>query len=175
METKIILETERLILREFNTRDAEFIFTLLNTPAWIEFIGDKNVKSLQDAKSYIKKSLIKSYKDNDFGLWLVIQKDSNIPIGMCGLVNRPTLKDVDIGFALLPEFLNLGFGYEAASATLNYANNVLNIDKIVAITMSKNNASIKLLEKLGLVFEKEITLSKDDKVLLYSPSGTGKK
>ncbi len=174
METKIILETERLILREFNTRDAEFIFTLLNTPAWIEFIGDKKVKTLQDAKSYIKKSLIKSYKDNDFGLWLVIQKDSNIPIGMCGLVNRPTLKDVDIGFALLPEFLNLGYGYEAAYATLNYAKSVLKIDKIVAITMSKNNASIKLLEKLGLVFENEITLSKDDKVLLYSPPETGK-
>jgi len=169
MEPKKILETERLVLREFSIDDAEFILTLLNTPAWIEYIGDKNVRTLEDAVNYLENGPIKSYKENGFGLWLTSLKNNSTPIGMCGLVNRDSLKDIDIGFALLPEYSKLGYGYEIAYATINYANHVLRIDKVVAITDSNNVPSIKLLNKLGLQFEKTLNLSENDTVLLFSP------
>ena len=169
MEPKKILETERLILREFNIDDAEFILTLLNTPAWLEYIGDKNVRTLEDAENYLVNGPIKSYKENGYGLWLTSLKNNSVPIGMCGLVNRETLDDIDIGFAFLPEYSNLGYGYEIAYATINYANHVLRIDKVVAITDANNISSIKLLNKLGLQFEKTLNLSENDKALLFSP------
>jgi len=166
---KKILETERLFLREFSVDDAEFILNLLNTPGWLKYIGDKNVRTPEDAVSYLENGPIKSYKENGFGLWMTLLKNSNIPVGMCGLINRETLEDIDIGFALLPEYLNLGYGYEIAHATMDYANNTLGIKKIVAITNSNNIPSIKLLNKLGLQFEKKIKLPDNDTVLLFSP------
>ena len=129
MKFEKILETERLVLREFNINDAEFILELLNTPAWIEFIGDKKIHTLQDAENYLEKGPIDSYNKNGFGLWLILLKDGSIPIGMCGLVNRESLDDIDIGFAFLPEHSKLGYGFEIAYATMNYARNVLGITK----------------------------------------------
>lgn len=164
-----ILETERLDLREFSIDDAEFILTLLNTPAWLEYIGDKNVRTIEDAVNYLEKGPIKSYHENGFGLWLILLKDKSTPIGMCGLVKRESLDDIDIGFALLPEYSKLGYGYEITDATINYATHVLQINKIVAITNSNNIPSIKLLNKLGLQFEKTLTLSENNTVLLFSP------
>ncbi len=170
MESEKILETEWLVLREFSIDDAEFILTLLNTPGWLKYIGDKNVRSVEDAVDYLEKGPIKSYKENGFGLWLTSIKNNSTPIGMCGLVNRESLDDIDIGFALLPEYSNLGYGYEITYATINYANHVLRIEKVVAITDSNNIPSIKLLNKLGLQFEKSLNLSENDTVLLFSPS-----
>ncbi len=168
MGPKKILETERLVLREFSIDDAEFILTLLNTPGWLKYIGDKNVRTLEDAVNYLENGPLKSYKENGFGLWLTLLKNSSVPIGMCGLVNRESLDDIDIGFALLPEYSKLGYGYEIAYATINYANNVLRINKLVAITDSNNIPSIILLNKLGLQFEKTLNLSENDTVLLFS-------
>ena len=169
MKTKKILETERLVLRELNTNDAVFILKLLNTPTWLKFIGDKKVHTIEDAKNYLVKGPIDSYKKNGFGLWLIILKKDNTPIGMCGLINRESLDDIDIGFALLPEHEKLGYGFEVASATMNYARNVLGINKIVAITDPRNIASIKLLNKIGLQFEKTIKVAEHDTTLLFSP------
>jgi RimJ/RimL family protein N-acetyltransferase len=166
----MILQTKRLILREFNLSDTGFIIALLNSPTWLEFIVDKKIKSKKDAENYIQNSLIKSYKENGFGLWLVQLAKENKPVGMCGLVNRDTLEDIDIGFAMLPQYAGKGFGYEAAQATLNHAKDILKIKKVVAITSKKNVASIKLLEKLGLTFTKEMELEKDNKVILFAPS-----
>ena len=163
-----ILETQRLILREFNLDDAPFILNLVNAPNWLEFIGDKKVKTNQDAINYLKNGPLKSYLDYGFGLWLVQLKGSKTRIGMCGLVNRETLENIDIGFALLPEYSKSGYGIEMASATLNYAQNILKIDKIIAITDAKNNSSIRLLNKIGLIFEKELVLSKNDPVLVFT-------
>lgn len=123
---------------------------MLNTPAWLEYIGDKNVRTLENAENYLVNGPIKSYKENGFGLWLILLKDNSVPIGMCGLVNRESLDDIDIGFAFLPEYSKLGYGYEIAYATINYANHVLRIDKVVAITDSNNIPSIILLNKNGL-------------------------
>jgi RimJ/RimL family protein N-acetyltransferase len=169
MEPKKILETERLVLQEFSIDDAEFILTLLNTPGWLEYIGDKNVRTLEDAANYLENVPIKSYKENGFGLWLTLLRNNNTPIGMCGLIKRESLDDIDIGFALLPEYSKLGYGYEIAQATINYAKHNLGIDKVVAITDSNNVPSIKLLNKLGLQFEKSLNLSENDTVLLFSP------
>lgn len=163
-----ILETTRLVLREFDLQDSAFILRLVNTPYWLEFIGDKGVRTIKDARNYLLEGPIKSYQENGFGLWLVQLKNSNTPIGMCGLVNREGLENVDIGFALLPGQSNLGYGYEMASATLNFAIHGLEIEKIDAITDHRNVASIRLLNKIGLNFEKKMQLSKDDPVLLFS-------
>ena len=102
MQKRKILETERLCLREFELNDYDFIFKLVNSPDWLKYIGDKNVRTSADAKNYLKNGPIKSYKENGYGLWLVQLNDSNVPIGMCGLINRETLDDIEIGFALLP-------------------------------------------------------------------------
>ncbi len=169
MKPNNILETERLVLREFSIDDAEFILTLLNTPGWLEYIGDKNVRTPEDAVNYLENVPIKSYKENGFGLWLTFLKNNSTPIGMCGLIKRETLDDIDIGFALLPEYSKSGYAYEIALATINYAKHVLRIDKVVAITDSNNVPSIKLLNKLGLQFEKTLMLSENDTVLLFSP------
>lgn len=162
---KKVLETERLILRELNTGDAGFVLELLNTPAWIKFIGDRGVRTLDDAKNYIIQKFVSSYEANGFGLWLIELKDSGMSIGMCGLIKRNGLEDIDIGFALLPQYEGKGYGYESAAATLDIARNK-GIERIVAITVKYNSNSIKLLEKIGLRFEKMISLPNDNEELM---------
>ncbi|MGH1384110.1 GNAT family N-acetyltransferase [Kordia sp.] len=165
---KIILETDRVRLREFSLKDADFVLQLVNTPSWIQFIGDRNIHTLEAAQEYIEISLQKSYAENGFGLWLMELKESSTSIGMCGLVNRDSLDDVDIGFALLPDYSRKGYTFEAAKATLTHAAKELQIAKVVAITDTNNVASIGLLNKIGLQFEKEMKLSENDTVLLFS-------
>jgi len=167
----ITLETERLILREFTFGDAEFIISLLNSPGWLQFIGDRNVKTIDDAKNYLLNGPMKSYSENGFGLSMVETKNGHTPIGMCGLIKRVTLEDIDIGFAFLPEFAGKGYAYEIASAMMAHAKNILGINKIVAITVEDNEHSIKLLNKIGLKFEKRIQFPEDEEVLmLFSPA-----
>ena len=148
----IILETDRLILREFNTDDAAFILLLLNNPGWLRYIGDRNVKTMDDAKNYLLNGPMKSYYENGFGLSLVELKENHLPIGMCGLIKRETLEHVDIGFALLPEYAGKGYAYEIAAATMAHAETHLGITEIVAITTEDNEHSIRLLNKIGLAF-----------------------
>ena len=162
---KRIFQTERLIVREFNIDDAAFALELLNTPGWLEFIGNRKVHSVEDAQSYLQRSAIRSYEVNGFGLWLMEVKDTGAAAGMCGLIRREGLEDIDIGFALLPHYEGKGYAYEAASATMKHAKE-LGIDRIVAITSKHNSRSIGLLEKIGLKFEKMITLPNDDEELM---------
>ncbi|PTX62362.1 RimJ/RimL family protein N-acetyltransferase [Kordia periserrulae] len=165
---KTILETERLRLREFSLEDAEFILALVNTPAWIQYIGDRNIKTPGVAEEYIQETLQKSYAKNGFGLWLMERKEDEESIGMCGLVKRQSLEHVDIGFALLPEYGRQGYTLEAAKATLQYSKEKLKLNTIVAITDPENIASIGLLHKLGMQFDKKLQLSEDNTVLLFS-------
>ena len=160
-----ILETERLQILEFRKEDAGFILELVNEPAWIEFIGDKNVTNLQDAANFIENKLRPSYKENGFGLFLVKLKEPTISIGMCGLVNRPGLDNIDIGFAFLAAHRKKGYAFESSKAMMAYAKDTLNIPTLVAITNPNNVASGKLLEKLGFQFDKLIDLAKDGKDL----------
>lgn len=162
-----ILETERLALRKFNLGDSEFILHLLNTRTWLQFIGDKNVKSLNDATNYLVNGPIKSYKENGFGLSRVSLKDSDIPIGACGLLKRDGLDEPDIGFALLPEHTGKGYAFEIASAAMDYARTELAITRIAAITDPGNIASINLLKKIGLQFESMLNLPCYDHEVMY--------
>ena len=146
-----ILETERLLLREFELTDAKFILTLVNTPGWLEFIGDRNIKTEAAAVTYLQSGPMKSYRENGFGLWMVEKKDGT-PIGMCGILKRESLDHPDIGFAFLPEAMGMGYAFETASATMRYAKTRLHLQTILAITVPKNKKSIRLLEKIGLSF-----------------------
>jgi [ribosomal protein S5]-alanine N-acetyltransferase len=156
------LETERLLLRQLTSDDAGFILELLNDPSFIQNIGDRNVRTIEDACSYILNGPVKSYAKNGFGLHLVVLKETHESIGMCGLIKRDTLDDVDIGYALLPDFWFNGYAVEAARATKTYAKEVIGLKRIVAIVDPANAGSIRVLEKLGLQFEKMVRLSADD-------------
>jgi len=156
-----VLETERLILRRFTVDDAQFILTLVNEPSFLRYIGDKKIRSLEDARQYILSGPVASYERHGFGLCLVQLRETHTPTGMCGLLKREELPEPDIGFALLPAFWNKGFAFEAAGAVLQDAHERLRLQRILAITSLDNEASIKLLERLGFTFEKITKLAAD--------------
>ena len=165
-----VLETERLVLRRFSNDDAEFILQLLNEPSFVRNIGDKGVRTIADAFQYIRTGPVASYERFGFGPYLVQLKETGDSIGLCGLIKREQLDDVDVGFAFLPSFWSMGFAFEAASAVLDYGRDVLGISRILAIALPENSSSIKLLEKLGLRFERMIRLSDDEPALkLFGP------
>ncbi|GED66423.1 alanine acetyltransferase [Brevibacillus reuszeri] len=153
-----VLETDRLILRWQTVEDAPFILSLVNDPAWLQFIGDRGVRTVEDARNYIVNSAISYYERYGFGFYLTEIKEGNVPIGICGMIKRDTLEDVDIGFAFLPDYRGMGYGYEAASAVLSYARDVVGLKRLVAITDQDNHASGRLLEKIGLHVEGTIQL-----------------
>jgi len=153
-----VIETDRLVLRRLSIENAPFIFELVNGTPFLQFIGDKGVRTLDDARDYILKGPVDSYERFGFGLYLCEMKDTRAPIGMCGLIKRDYLEDVDIGFAFLPEFWGKGYCYEAASAVLAMGRSTHGLDRIVAITSVDNDRSIRVLEKLGMRFEQMITL-----------------
>ncbi|CAG9621321.1 GNAT family N-acetyltransferase [Sutcliffiella rhizosphaerae] len=164
-----VLETERLIIRRLTTNDAEFILKLLNEPSWIQFIGDKGIKTLDDARKYIEEGPMAMYKQIGFGLFVTELKENGTPIGLCGLIKRDGLEDVDIGYAFLPAFWSKGYAYEAADAVKLYGKEVHGLKRLVAITSPDNLSSGKLLEKIGLTFERMIKLSQDsEEVKLFS-------
>ena len=157
-----VLETERLILSHLSSHDAEFILELLNEPSFIRNIGDRGVRTIEGASFYILNGPVASYAKNGFGLYLVKLKETDESIGMCGLIKRDTLEDVDIGYAFLPRFWSRGYAVESALAVKKYAKNVIGLNRIVGITDPENAGSIRVLEKIGLQFEKMVRLSEDD-------------
>ena len=157
-----ILETERLLLRQFSTEDTDFILELLNEPSFIRNIGDRGVRTIDDANSYILNGPVASYAKNGFGLYLVKLKETDESIGMCGLIKWDTLEDMDIGYAFLPRFWSKGYAVEAAQAIKEYAKHVIGLNRIVAITDPENEGSIRVLQKIGLNLERMVKLSEDD-------------
>ena len=151
-----ILVTDRLALRLMSTDDAEFMLQLLNEPSWLHFIGDRGVKTLDDARTYILNGPVAMYARLGFGFYIVELKDGHIPIGICGLVKRDFLADVDIGYALLPQYWAKGYAYEAASAVMEYGTDVLGLKRVIAITSSDNHRSARVLEKLGMRYERMV-------------------
>jgi RimJ/RimL family protein N-acetyltransferase len=165
-----ILVTDRLFIRRFALSDAPFILNLLNQKSFIENIRDVGARSIFDAENYLKTGPLKSYEKFGFGLSMVVLK-SGESIGMCGLIKRDTLPDVDIGFAFLPEFTNKGYAYEASKAVLNEGFEHYKLDKIIAIADQNNRRSIQLLLKLGMNDDGLIRLSPDDiELKLFSKS-----
>ena len=166
---KYILETERLRLREFTLGDTEFIIELLNSPGWIEFIGDRNVKTHEQALLYLENGPLRSYQKHGFGLCLVERKEDGKGIGMCGLLQRETLDHPDIGFAFLPDYNGRGYAFEIASATLHHAKEKSGLTRISAITLPGNARSINLLEKMGMKYVRDFSFpNSDEQLLLYS-------
>lgn len=164
-----IAETPRLIISKITLKDSAFFLELVNTPQWLKYIGDRQIKTVTDAKNYLRNVTLKSYDDFGFGFYKLQIKDTKKTIGICGLVKRKQLDDVEIGFALLPEFENKGFGYEASIAVLDLAKEKFQIKKITAITLPTNKISVKLLEKLGLTFEKKVKpFEYDEELLLFA-------
>ena len=157
-----IIETERLLLRQATEDDAEFIFELVNEPGWIQNIGDRGVRTIDDARRYTANNIIAGYERFGFGFYLVELKESGASAGICGLVKRDSLEDVDIGFAFLERFWSRGFAFESASAVVDYAQNSLGLKRILAIVSPGNRGSIKVLEKIGLRFERMIKMPADD-------------
>jgi RimJ/RimL family protein N-acetyltransferase len=159
-----------LILRRLSDDDAEFILQLVNEPSFRKNIGDKGVRSIADALQYIETGPVASYARFGFGLYLVELKETGASIGICGLIKRESLEDVDVGYAFLPSFWSKGYAAEAASAVLAYGKEVFGLSRIIAITTPDNAGSIKVLEKLGLRFERMIRLSEDEPELkLFAP------
>lgn len=150
-----VLETERLCLRQLRIDDAAFIQGLVNDPDWLRFIGDRGVRTLADARSYLENGPMAMYPRLGFGLWLVERHD-RAPLGMCGLIKRATLPDVDLGFAFMPAARGRGYAFEAAVAARDYGFEVLGLQRLVAITSPQNRASARLLVRLGFVLESEL-------------------
>lgn len=163
-----VLATERLVLRWLVEEDAGFILELMNDPDWLRFIGDRGVRTVEDARDYIATRLAAMYPRLGFGLYAVEPREGGAPIGICGLVKRDWLEDVDVGFAFLPRFRGMGYAREAAAATLEHAS-TLGFSRIAAIVSPDNDGSIRLLEKLGLGFERMARPSADaDEVCVFS-------
>jgi RimJ/RimL family protein N-acetyltransferase len=160
-----ILETERLLLRELTLADAPFIVALLNDPDWVRFIGDRGVRTLEQARHYIDPGLHAMYEKYGYGLWLVARRKDSVAMGMCGLIKREGLDDVDLGFATLPAFRGQGYTSEATAGTLRYARDVAGLRRLVAITTLDNHASIAVLERLGMRFETTLHLPNDPEEL----------
>lgn len=166
-----ILETNRLSLRRFTLDDDVFIYELLNQPAWKRYIGDRGIDSVPAARAYIETVLIAAYRRLGFGFFGMELKTSGALVGMCGLIKREALDDIDLGFALLSPFEGQGLAYEAAAATLAYGRDTLGLTRVVAITSLDNERSARLLERLGMRYERLVRLADDDEQLrLYAIS-----
>lgn len=162
----VVIETERLRLRHQTLDDAPFILELVTDPDWIRFIADSGVKDIKGAKDFIAKGSLAAYARQGFGLYLVERRADSLPLGLCGLIKRDFLEDIDLGFAFLPAYRGQGYAFEAAGASLRYGFETLGYDRILAITLPDNTSSIKLLEKLGMR-EQGIVMLKGEELLLF--------
>ena len=164
-----VIETQRLSLREMSEADAAFALELLNDTDFKRNIADRGVRTPEAAARYISERFVESYRRHGFGLWLVETKDGRLPAGICGLVKREQLPGVDIGYAFLPRFRSKGYAHESASAVLRHARDVLGLRRLYALVNPDHAGSIRVLEKLGMRFERMLRLSDEEsEVKLFS-------
>ncbi|WP_229369703.1 GNAT family N-acetyltransferase [Fibrivirga algicola] len=164
-----MLQTERLLIRKLTTADAAFVLELVNSPGWLAYIGDRQIRTVSQAETYLLNGPLASYEANGFGLYLVERKAGKTPIGMCGLIRRTYLDYPDIGFAFLPAFMGNGYAVEAATAIMHDASETLKLPVICALVMPSNGPSISLLGKLGMTYRKPfISPDTNDELMLFS-------
>ena len=164
-----VLRTDRLVLRWLTVDDAAFIHELMNDPDWLRYIGDRGIRTVEDAADYLVNGPMAMYAQHGFGLFRVELRVGGTPIGICGLIKRDALEDVDIGFAFLPRFRARGYAREAAAATLEYGMRTLGLSRVVAIVSPENAVSQQLLRRLGLEAERRVQLAPGaDEVCLYA-------
>lgn len=167
MRQSLTLETEQLILQPVKMEDAEFILELYNSPNFIKFIGDRNLRTVEDAENYIKEKFLPHVEKYGFGSYVIVTKSNTKKIGNVGIYVRDGLDAPDIGFSFLPEFERKGYGFEASKKLMEIAFSEFDLKKISAITTKENIASQKLIEKLGLKYLKIVRLPDDPEDLLY--------
>jgi RimJ/RimL family protein N-acetyltransferase len=160
-----VLETARLEIRRLLPGDAVFMLELLNDPSFIRNIGDRGVRDLEGARSYILRGAVAIHEQHGYGMDLVELKSTAEPVGICGLVRRDYLDDPDIGFAFLPRFTGLGYAVESATAVIEHARNVLRLARVLAIVSPDNERSIRVLEKIGLRYQRMITPPGDSRAI----------
>ncbi len=164
-----IAETARLRIRRFDAGDGAFVFRLVNEPSWIRYIGDKQVRSVEEARRYLERGPLAMYERFGFGLYAVELRETREPIGMCGLIRRDALPDVDLGFAFLPEHCGCGYAFEAATAVVAHGRTAFGLRRVVAILSPDNVRSRRLLVRLGFRFERTVRLSPEaDELDLYA-------
>ena len=165
----MIAETERTILRRLTADDAAFILDLVNQPSFLANIGDKGVRTLDDAREFIEHGHWRKDQPPGHGQFLVELKPERTPIGVCGILYRPQLDVTDFGCAFLPEYWRQGFAVETIAAVIEYGRSILGLEKIVGLTAPHNQASIGILTKLGMTYERTVKMTDDDSgTLLYS-------
>lgn len=162
-----ILETPRLRLRRLAEDDAPFMLALLNDEAFLRFIGDRNVRTDEEARAYIRTGAMASYEQHGHGLYLVVSKESGEPVGTCGILRREPLPDPDLGFAFAAEHRSKGYGREAASAVLEYARTSLGMTRMAAIVSPGNEPSLRVLASLGFAFERMVRMAETEPEILY--------
>ncbi|MGH6623603.1 MAG: GNAT family N-acetyltransferase [Burkholderiaceae bacterium] len=163
------LQTSRLLIERFTESDAGFIVELLNDPGWLRFIGDKKVRTLDDARQYLHAGPLAMYEERGFGLCRVSRRADGLALGMCGLLKRDGLDDIELGFAFLPEGRGQGYAREAAAAVIEFGFESLAAPRIVAITNSENAASARVLEGVGMHFDRVVSLPPEGReVRLYA-------
>lgn len=169
----LTFETERTLIRPTILEDASFLLDLMNSPKWHEFIGDRHVHSIAEAKKYIKERMLPQLQRLGYSNYTVIRKSDRVKIGTCGLYDRDQLEGVDIGFAFLPAFEKQGYAYESTFRLLQAAFDDFGLNEVFAITIDRNADSKKLLKKLGLIYKKTFHMSNDpEELLLYQISKT---
>ena len=162
-------ETERLFIRPVSTKDAGFIFQLLNSPKWLQYIGDRKIKNDEDAKKYIEERMLPQLSSHGYTNNIIIRKSDGVKMGSCGLYDREGLDGIDLGYAFLPEYEKKGYAFEATSELMRAANREFGISKVKAITLENNLSSRKLLEKLGFTLEGITRIPDDpDELMLYT-------
>ncbi len=163
------LHTERLRIEHFREADADFLVTLLNDADFITNIGDRGVRDLEAARRFYRDRLAASYREHGFGMFAVRLRQSGELLGMCGLVRRPQLEHVDLGYAFLPNARGHGYALEAARRVVAYAIDDLGIGELLAIVNEDNTPSRHLLEKLGMRYERRLRLEENAaEVCLYA-------
>lgn len=166
-----ILETERLVLREVEETDAPFVLELLNSPGFLENIGDRGVRTEDEARAYIAERIVGSYREHGFGMWLAVRKQDGAPVGLAGLVRRDGLDMPDVGYAFAPSAWGQGYAQEAAGAVLAHAQGPMGIPKLAAITTPENFASMAVLRKIGFTFQGMIQLPGVDRESTHFTAG----
>ena len=162
-----VLETKRLVLRHIEPNDAAFIHELMNEPPWIEFIGDRGIHTLADARAFIRDRFMSSYEEHGFGFYLTELREDQTPLGICGLIKRDTLDDVDLGFALCERYWGRGYAREAAEAVIDFARETVGLGRLAAVANPDNTRSARLLESLGMEFERMVRLGDEEEEIRF--------
>ncbi len=167
MDSYLSFHTTRLTIKPTDISDAEFILELFNSPKWLEFIGDRRIYSVEDAKNYIKTKIRPQLERLGFSNYTIMLKNTQTKIGICGIYDREGLNAYDIGFALLANYEGNGYAFEATNKLMESASSIFNITEICSITTKNNFSSQKLLQKLGMKEQGLIILPDDNEELIY--------